>query len=1099
MLKFNLLIGMFLTLTCSLTAQRELKNPLINSKEVMNNAATLYTAGKYNEAITEYLKVPVSDTNYSEILNDIALTYYADSNYTNAEKYVNTALELYPEKKASFLRLLADIYDDTKRSDQALVVYDSIIALNRYDFLTYFNKGISLYRQDKLDEAALNFQKTVMLNPYYSSGHYYLGLISLQKGNLVEAMLSFSTNLIVNPGNKHYQKSIGFLSAIAQINTAVSDHLKKFKPHRENNFEALQDIITSKIALDKKYKLKVDLEDQIVRQLQVLFEKLEYNPSDKGFWMQYYVTAFKNVWDNKQLEPLIFMMFSELDVDKVKSYIKKEKKDIEKMTGPLFEYFNNIRKTQELIVAKRETTKTKYYISNYLVMGKGEYGKNEKNEDILVGSWEFYYNSGSLKSKGTFDNKGLRNGNWYYFYETGIPKEITYYKLDKAEGKSESWHDNGLRYMLSNFKDNMTDGIEYLYYFNGQMRSAITYKNGKKEGLAKYYTANGALNNTTLYSNDLREGDEIAYYASGKLFSKATYVKEEAVGEYNEYYENGKLLKTGSFIEGKNTGLWKWFYESGQPENTGTYIKGELEGEFLSYYENGKLESRSFYKKGEIDGKKEDYDDDGVLFSETVFERRRFRDLKFFDKKGNVISNTTSRKGNADVVFYHPDGSKIREGYFNKEGMQEGKGYYYFKNGKKQTQADYKDGLIEGKKVIYYPNGKIKEEGNYSKDVADGYFVNYYNNGTVSQEGWYVAGDRQGTFLYYDELGNLATKAYYLNDRVHGIREYFTPNGKLNYTDYYDNDWFKKVVQVDTTGKVLSVSELDKGQGKVLFKHYNGQPYFESNYKYYKLNGMYKTTNADGSLSSISFYKNGEVDSTFKAWYSNGKVRMDVKYVDQKRSGEWKYYLRNGSLSEIELYEDGKLNGKDIQYNEAGTVDKEYDFKKGNVDGAVKYYADNKQLAVVLYYKEDELTGYSYEDKAGNLVPVIPIKYGKGKVIAYFKNGTKSAEMEFNESLGDGNRILYYSTGKEYVNSKRINGDDHGLKKVYYASGKIMKEENYYYGSLHGSVKHYAENGSLTADLNFYNGELHGINKYYEAGKLSETLTYYYDMLEAKK
>lgn len=1099
MFKSILTTGTFLLFTFSLVAQRELKNPLINSKEIIAKGVKLHDEKKYKEAVAEYMKVPVSDTNYADVLTEMITSFYADSNYTAAEKYVQTGLDLFPEKKLILLRLLADIYDDTKRSALAGPVYDSIIAGNKYDYLTYFNKGISLYRQEKLDEAVVNFQKTIMLNPYYPSAHYFLGVISMQKGNLVEAMMSFITNLLTSPGNKYYQKAISHLSAIAMVNSNVAGYLKNYKPGKENDFEAVQDIITSKIALDKKYKLKVDLEDEIVRQLQVMFEKLEYNAADKGFWMQYYAPAYKAIWDNKKFEPLIFYIFSELNIDKVKNYNKKEKKDIEQMSAILIDYFNTLRKSQELNLAKRTTNKTQYYISNYRIIGKGEYGKNDKNEEILVGDWEFYYTTGGVKSRGSFDSKGLRTGLWSYYYEDGKLKEQTNFVLDKFDGKSESWHENGLRYMLASFKDNEKDGIEFLYFFNGQPRSVITYKNGKKEGVAKYFTVNGALSSTGNYVNDLREGEELSYYESGKLYSKATYSKDELTGQYTEYHENGKIMKTGSFVAGKSTGPWKWFYDNDQPEYAGTYVNGELDGEYLTWYKNGKLESRRFYKKAEVDGKKEDFDDDGIIYCETIFEKGRLRDIKFFDKKGNVIGNTSSRKGNANVVFYLPDGSKSQEGYFTKDGFQDGKGFYYYKNGKVKIEAIYKNGRLEGKRTTWYANGKIKEEGNYTADSPNGYFVNYHNNGQVSEEGWYVEGDKQGTFLYYDQLGNLTSKVYYLNDRAHGVAEYYKPDGKLHYTEYYDNDWFKKIVQLDTLGNTLSVSELVKGEGKVLFKHYNGKPYFESNYKYYKLNGSYKTTHFDGSVSSTAFYRNGDIDSVFRSWHANGKLRLEATYVNRKRTGEWKYYRRNGTLVELETYQDGKLDGRDVQYNEAGSIEKEYDFKKGNVDGAVKFYADNKALAVVLYFKNDELTGYSYEDKQGNLVPVIPIKHGTGTVTAYFRNGNKSAVLEYNESLAEGERILYYTNGKEYVTGKRVNGDDDGVKKVYYPSGKIMKEETFVHGNLHGVSKHYTEDGKLLQEVNFYNGDFHGICKYYEPGKPVETLIYHYDMLEAKK
>jgi len=1083
-----------------LTAQqRELNNPLVNSADVLKKGVELHEAGKYKEAVAEYKKVPMSDSSYWKVLDEIIVSYYADSNFVEAEKNTMIGLDLFPEKKTVWLRLLADIYDDTKRVDKALNVYDTILSINPYDYLAYFNKGVCLYRQEKNDEAISCFQKCVMLNPYYASAHYFLGLASMLKGNMVQAMLSFSTNLIVSPSNSRYKKTSAYLVSIATMGDAIMEQLKKYKPGREDNFESVQDILVSKIALDKKYKLKADLEDQVVRQLQVMMEKLEYDPADKGFWMQYYVPLFKTLWDAKQFEPLIFHMFSELNIEKVKDYMKKEKKHVDEMAVIAAGYLNDLRKSQQLMYNERANTKIKYYIKDFRVTGKGEYGKNDKNEELLIGPWEFYYPNGQLKSKGTFDNEGLRTGDWRFYFEDGQLQEVANYVKNKANGKSESWHDNGLQYMISNYKDDETDGTEYLFYYNGHPRSTVNYKAGKKEGPAKYYTSNGTLETVVSYTDDNKQGDETNYYESGKVYSKAHYDKGEYTGDYTEYHENGQVKKTGSMGKGKSTGPWKWFYDTGKPEYAGTYVDGELDGEYLSYFKNGTLETRSFFKKGEIDGKKEYFDEDGIVYTETIFERGRLRDIKFFDKKGNVISNTTSRKGNADISFYGPDGKKTQDGYFTKDGQQDGKGTSYYKNGKINSTSNYVKGLQEGKKVIYYANGKVNQEGNYVNDQPDGYFVTYYNNGVVSEEGWYVGGQRQGTFLNYDLQGQLISKLYYLNDKIHGISEYYALNGKPDNTEYYDNGWLKKVVQFDTLGNILTSSELVKGEGKILLKHYNGKPYIENNYKYYNRNGIRTFTYVDGSKFNTSFYKNGLLDSIYRSWYPNGKLQVEGRYESGGKTGQWKYYWRNGTIQATEEYADGHLNGKNVQYNEDGSVDKEIQYKNGDLDGPCIFYADNKSLAVVLYYKKDELTGYSYEDKNGNLVPVIQTPGGTGTVTGYFRNGNKSVQMAFNESLVDGERILYFTSGKEYVSGTRINGDDEGVKKVYYPSGKLMKEQNFIYGNLYGPLKYYAENGNLISEENYVNDNLHGICKYYEAGKLTETLVYYYGILTAKK
>ncbi len=1086
-------------LSIPVQAQKEINNPLVNSKDVIAKGVALHDEGKYKEAINEYLKVPASDTGYSDILHEMILSYYNDSNFSAAEKYVRQAQTMFPERNPEWYAFLADIYDDSKRTEQALPLYDSILTQNPYSYLSYFNKGITLMRLSRMEEAETNFQRCIILNPYYSSAHHFLGRLCLIKGNLTQALLSFTTSLLVSPESRYLKTTVSYLSSIAEINNTVEESLKKYKPTKEDDFEMVQEIIVSKIALDKKYKLKTDLEDNIVRQLQVTMEKLEYNANDKGFWMQYYVPLYKQLWEKDRFEPFIFYIFSELDIKRVKEYVKKDKKKVEAASDEAITYLNVIRETQELNYPQREKNETKYYIQNYKVSGKGAFTLNSKNEKLLTGPWEFYYTSnGRLKSKGTFDTEGLRQGEWRYYYENGIQKEISFYKNDKVTGKTSIWFDNGILYRTLTYEADEKNGEETTWFYNGKLNSVIHYKADKKEGVAKYYNVKGYLKTVANYTNDLQEGEEIAYHENGTKESIAKYTNDLPTAEYNEYFDNGKLKINGVFAEGKKTGVWKRYHVNDKQESLENYIKGELEGEYTAWYSNGKIETKRVYRKGEIDGKSEDYDDDGVLSGETVFEKGRLRDIKFFDKAANVISNTSSRKGSADILFYAPDGSKSSDGFYSKEGLLEGKSNTYYKNGTVSIEGNYKNGELDGKRLIYYENGKLKQEGNYTAGEADGYFVDYYVNGEVMEEGWYVEDERQGTVISRNLFGQIISKLYYLDNNIHGITEYYFPTGGTDYKMYYDNGWFNRIEQFDSTGNLISNSALDNGDGVIQFKHFNGNPYVENNYKNYKQHGPYKILNGDGSKYCTGFYKNGEKDSLYTEWHPNGKLAAEGSYFNNSKTGTWKTYWNNGQLSSVENYTDGKLEGKTFQYNEDGSIDKELNYADGLPEGEFKTYAD-KQLALVYYYKKGVLTGYSYEDKTGKLLPLIPIVKGTGKVTGYFKNGAKSIELEFKEYLVDGLRTLYYPNGKEYVSGIRVNGLENGIKKIFYPSGKIMKEENYVYGSLHGHVKFYNENSTLVSDLNYYLGNLHGESNYYTAGKLATTFIYYYGALESKK
>src|SRR4051812_6860540 len=93
---------LFVIAVSHVQAQRELKNPLLDSKQVIQKGVELNDAGKYKEAVAEFLKVPPSDTGYSSALHEIILSYYNDSNYTAAERYGKIALDLYPDQYAEW-------------------------------------------------------------------------------------------------------------------------------------------------------------------------------------------------------------------------------------------------------------------------------------------------------------------------------------------------------------------------------------------------------------------------------------------------------------------------------------------------------------------------------------------------------------------------------------------------------------------------------------------------------------------------------------------------------------------------------------------------------------------------------------------------------------------------------------------------------------------------------------------------------------------------------------------------------------------------------------------------------------------------------------
>jgi uncharacterized protein len=1078
----------------SVSAQQN--NPLVNSGELLKKGNDLHDAKQYKQAIALYKQISRSDSNYSSALYELSMSCEADSQLQAAHQYALEGLKLFPEQFPKFSMQAANALDDMEKREEAIKMYDEALKKDPQSFLLYFNKAITQIRMGLDAQAKPNLQQCLLINPYYSSAHYFLGNIYLRQGNLIPAMLAYKTYLMLAPSGKYKINTINNLSAIAKVSDDILGYVKTKKAGTEDNFEMLQQIVLSKIALDQQYKLKVGLEDKIVRQIQVVDEKLEYKANDKGFAMQFYVQLYSKLFKENDFEAMVYTIFSGQEIKDVDSWVKKNKKDVEAFAVKTVAYLNEIKYTRTLQQTERKNIVIKYYYENGVFIGKGPYTINGSQVD-MTGDWEFFHSfNGLVKAKGRFSGPSEKDGEWNYYYNTGTLKEKGTYKKGVLNGTLEGWFTNGNKWYTDTYVDGKLNGITSGYFYNGLLRKTNIYKDDKKNGQEKGYSSKGYLQYIGNFVDDEQEGMLTYYYPGGKKMDEINYSKGKAQGVYKSYYKDGKLQTQGNYAEDKKQGLWTTWYNSGGAKEKTTYLDDEITGEFTEYYENGKLQRKGNYAKKKIDGKIEEYSDEGKLYSDVTYDKGKLKEISFYDDKGNVISTTSTRKGAADITFYNSEGIKTEQGYFNRDGNRDGEYTEYYATGKVSERTIYKDGSREGAHLTYYANGQKASENNFSGDEEDGYTKGYFYNGRLNYEGWIMQNEKQQNIIFYNQAGDVKSKEFYLNNELDGYSEFYYPGNKKDFDYKYENGWLEEVVQYDTTGKIIHTSVFNKGNGLLVFKHYNEKNYVEGNYLNYMRNGSYKVYFFDGSPASVSYYKNDEPDSIFKSYFYGGQLQTEGKYVNGEKQGQWKYYYQNGKLSAEETYEDGKLTGMDKIYNQDGSLDKIGNYKDNMLEGEYKFYGENNQLALILNYKKGEVKSYTYEDKTGNKVPPVILKGSTGKVTGFYKNGTQSAEINFVNNDVEGARNFFYSNGKPFINGTREYGYDNGTKKAYYLNGSLWKEENYVLGNLHGTTKWYYANGKLEKEENYYNNDLHGSCRYYdETGKLKQTRLYFYDIL----
>lgn len=189
----------------------------------------------------------------------------------------------------------------------------------------------------------------------------------------------------------------------------------------------------------------------------------------------------------------------------------------------------------------------KEYFENGILKKEGYYKNN-----IEVGAWKEYYDTGQLRNIYVFNNLGLLTGVEENYSKSG--NLISETKPAKGGGLLyKRLYDNGniqLAYSLipskskrsfiknggyKEFYDNGAIKIESIYtnnelslfwkqfYLTGEKEWEVAYFNGYKQGVYKQYYINGKLKTEGLHDLDLKSGEEKRYDSIGNLINTLKY------------------------------------------------------------------------------------------------------------------------------------------------------------------------------------------------------------------------------------------------------------------------------------------------------------------------------------------------------------------------------------------------------------------------------------------------------------------------------------------------------------------------------------------------------------------------------------------------
>ena len=170
-------------------------------------------------------------------------------------------------------------------------------------------------------------------------------------------------------------------------------------------------------------------------------------------------------------------------------------------------------------------------------------------------------------------------------------------------------------------------------------------------------------------------------------------------------------------------------------------------------------------------------------------------------------------------------------------GIPNGKGILYYKNGNIAYEGNFINGKWEGQGKYIWENGNYYI-GQFKNDLKHGKGIMYYKNGNIAYDGDFINGKFEGYGKYYWKDGDLYI-GQFKNDLKHGKGIIYYKNGKIAYEGDFTNGKFE-------------------GNGK----------YIDENDNYY-----------------IGQFKEGKRHGKGIEYYKNGKIMYEGNFINNKREG----------------------------------------------------------------------------------------------------------------------------------------------------------------------------------------------------------------------
>ncbi|WP_282038797.1 tetratricopeptide repeat protein [Saccharicrinis aurantiacus] len=273
---------------------------------IVKKGREAYDAGNFEKSVKWFKQAHKFDKKSEEIMCELALSYLAHGDYTNAALYSGKVIA--NKKGSDFAEecyiMHGNSWDKQLRRKRAQKTYKEAIEAYPNNYLLYYHLANSLYREKKYEEAQEQLINLFKINPTYGSGHLLMAYIEYDKGERIKAMLPLYYYLLVEQDSERSEGVYDFLNNLWNQGVRVKAqresklytagvNLGDFaeQEHLLKEYEINRDTVINEVGGIKNLTLI-----RFAENTNYLFSSLGNTPEvNYGFYWEFYVDLFAKI------------------------------------------------------------------------------------------------------------------------------------------------------------------------------------------------------------------------------------------------------------------------------------------------------------------------------------------------------------------------------------------------------------------------------------------------------------------------------------------------------------------------------------------------------------------------------------------------------------------------------------------------------------------------------------------------------------------------------------------------------------------------------------------------------------------------------------